>query len=331
MIHSPDIAQGSRRLGADVEKAFVSYECSTTSESVRSWYSRDELLLNHLDALRHSVSQTTGPAWRSRFGDAGVATEAVAGRVVAADGDERVFAAAHPSAGAGSEPLIAALHRTFSFRSTEHVLEWSARLAAVFAPAGARRVRYYEPSGAPSPVEVASRVEPAHRLIAGLNARLRRAAAPAGAERIRLEAPRDLSFFDRYSAIYDEFWSATPDLREYVWKETREDMEKYRSQGGLFLAYADGARGDDWCGVIAAERRAEAGLRGWHTRERVFDARTRGTGLGAAIIHRFAETLPAEEGDALFGMIHPRNQSSLRTALRSGRVDIGGYWLVPAT
>jgi hypothetical protein len=49
------------------------------------------------------------------------------------------------------------------------------------------------------------------------------------------------------------------------------------------------------------------------------------------VLQRLVDDLPAEDGDTLWGTIHPGNTPSLRNATSIGRRLVGGYvWVTPA-
>ncbi len=65
--------------------------------------------------------------------------------------------------------------------------------------------------------------------------------------------------------------------------------------------------------------------------ELCLDAGHRGRRLAPAILQRLVDELPADEGDVLWGTIHPGNEPSLCNALSIGRELVGGYvWVTPA-
>ena len=71
------------------------------------------------------------------------------------------------------------------------------------------------------------------------------------------------------------------------------------------------------------------GLRGHLVVEEVLDTLYRGHGLGPALQRHFINQLPSSEGGLVFGTIDAINQPSMRTAIKVGRLDVGGWSFVP--
>lgn len=101
-------------------------------------------------------------------------------------------------------------------------------------------------------------------------------------------------------------------------------MQDCIQSGYVFEVFVDGL----WTGVIGAERRDnEFGLLGFGVTEMVLNSAARGQGLGCAVQVRLAEALKplGEPSDLLYGTIGAENPPMLKTALRAGRLDVGGY------
>ena len=155
------------------------------------------------------------------------------------------------------------------------------------------------------------------------------AAAPvaAGAGRLRAVAPDSFDFYDTYVDWYREFWRRRPELEPLVRVEPLEDVRICYDDGGVRLLELDGAL----CGMIAAQRRREYGLRGWRIREKVIAPPFWGHGLSTAANVLLARALSSDRAsrhdDAMWGTISPRNHASLRSAQRVGRRIVGStYW-----
>jgi L-amino acid N-acyltransferase YncA len=83
--------------------------------------------------------------------------------------------------------------------------------------------------------------------------------------------------------------------------------------------------------VVAAIRDDRHGLSGFCVQELCLDAAWRRRGLASAVVQRLVDALPADDGDVLWGTIHPDNAPSLRNALAVGRRVVGGYaWVTPS-
>ncbi|HMN96225.1 MAG TPA: hypothetical protein PKC43_07920 [Phycisphaerales bacterium] len=165
-------------------------------------------------------------------------------------------------------------------------------------------------------------VTPYKRWIAGAVGELLGAAPPAGVERVTIRRPPDLSFYPSYRRMYEAFWRAEPALGRRIGMEEPEQLAMHASHDGLRLIEVDG----ELAGVIGGFRHCEVGLGGWRLEERVLDERFRGQGLAAAALRRYVESLACAAQDLIWGTILVEHSASLRSALRLGRVDIGGLW-----
>ena len=82
--------------------------------------------------------------------------------------------------------------------------------------------------------------------------------------------------------------------------------------------------------MVCAVRDDDHGMSGFCVQEICLDARHLGRRLAPAVLQHLVDELPAEEGDVLWGTIHPDNAPSLRNSLSIGRTVVGGYvWVTP--
>ena len=87
----------------------------------------------------------------------------------------------------------------------------------------------------------------------------------------------------------------------------------------------------DPAGVVAAVREDAHGMSGFCVQEICLDAAHQGQRLAPGVQQHLLERLPAEDGDVLWGTIHPANTPSLRNSRSIGRRPVGGYvWVTPA-
>ena len=201
----------------------------------------------------------------------------------------------------------------------------AAAAADRFRPLGTWRTAIFL-HGAPDALsaELTSPLRPYKRWLAAPLADLvARPLQPRG-ERVRATTPTDLSFWPAYARMYEEFWASEPALRERIGMESREDLQEYMAQGGLRLVWID----DELAGLVGGVRLTELGLRGWRLRERVLGGKWRGAGFAAAALDAAVRDLRREPGDLLWGTILPENRGSMGSAVRLGRVDVGGLWWV---
>ncbi len=218
-----------------------------------------------------------------------------------------------------TRPLLRTIikHRTFSITSASELQFLEDEIHGALEPHRIDRLMTFMHG---RPLDDAT---PVDYLVAGLIDEL---VSPADAciRDLRLVQPDSLDFYDEYRGWYEEFWRRRPHLRD-VWVETREDIEECHAQGGVRLIYI----GDQLCGMMAAQRRIEYGLRGWRMRERVTAPGRWGQGISTAAFAAFAQSLEHDEDDAVWGNILPENTSSLGSALRLGRRIVGTYYESP--
>jgi len=141
---------------------------------------------------------------------------------------------------------------------------------------------------------------------------------------VSLTRATTLGFYPRYADLYRRLQADHPELRAVVRTESEEDMQEYLEAGHLFEVSVDGA----WAGVTAVFKDVNTGLSGFCVAEIVLDHAFRGQGLGNAVQLQLASQLVAggaERADLLFGTIGAVNVAARRTALRAGRVDLGGH------
>ena len=131
----------------------------------------------------------------------------------------------------------------------------------------------------------------------------------------------------RVAEIYADLDSRNPALEQWARPEGEGTMRACADQGLLFEVVVDGHPS----GVVAALREDAHGMSGFCVQEIVLDAAHQGRRLAPAVLQRLVDVLPAEDGDVLWGTIHPGNTPSLRNAASVGRRVVGGYvWVTPA-
>lgn len=131
---------------------------------------------------------------------------------------------------------------------------------------------------------------------------------------------QELGFYQRYAEIHARQVAADPDHALHTQIETREDLDALREAGTLFEVF----RNDVWAGVMAVEPGAQRGLRGYVVIEWLLDPSVRGHGYGKHLGGLLARHLDAAGDAFLLGTIHTDNLPSYRSALASGRIDVGG-------
>lgn len=160
-------------------------------------------------------------------------------------------------------------------------------------------------------------------VVAGLVSDLR-SSSPDGDDLVELRPGEPAPLARLAAAIYAQHPAsaalfATPEDESSLAECAEEDL--------LLEVGVDGRT----AGVIAALRDDAHGLSGFCVQEICLDPSVRGCGLAGQAMRGLLQRLPANEGDVLWGTIHPENSPSLRNALSVGREVVGGYvWIVPA-
>lgn len=143
---------------------------------------------------------------------------------------------------------------------------------------------------------------------------------------VRLEPETEAEGYDRYSAALNEFLDAHPHCKSWLSMTSREEFQECEAVGGLHAMWV----GDAYAGVIAALPKALRGIAGWEIVEEVVTASNRGRGLAPVMQRLLLERLDPNRGAVIFGTIDDRNRASLKTALRVGRREVGGWTFLPA-
>jgi hypothetical protein len=186
----------------------------------------------------------------------------------------------------------------------------------VFLP---QRVRFFHSAHMPLRAP-ATRVDQ-HFLVAPARAMATRPVAP-GFERIVLRRARNLDFYPRYVAAYEQMFATRPQLRGQVRIEPENSLANCLEQGLLYEIHVDGG----WAGIVAASRETVVGVTGCYMNEIVLEGAARGQSLGPAVHQHFAKVVAAENPSGVItGMIASVNVPSLKTAIRAGRIEIGAW------
>lgn len=127
--------------------------------------------------------------------------------------------------------------------------------------------------------------------------------------------------YDDYVAMYERYFSTYPHMRGVIRVETRDALDRCAEQEALFLIRVGG----EVAGLIAAEHAQIGPIDGWHIIEEILDAPFRGRGFAAVAQHATLMHLAKREPTIVFGTISTANQASLRTAIKAGRRDAGGW------
>ncbi|AWN24649.1 hypothetical protein DKM44_11635 [Deinococcus irradiatisoli] len=140
---------------------------------------------------------------------------------------------------------------------------------------------------------------------------------------LSLSPTRDLSRYEQAQAAYDAVDARHPAHPQQAALQSREDLQESIEAGTLF----DVQVSSEWAGYVGATQDCEGGALGlpaYVVQELIMSAPFRGRGYGAALSTLLARALPDEQ-HILVGTIHAENRGAIAAALRSGRVDVGGW------
>jgi hypothetical protein len=163
---------------------------------------------------------------------------------------------------------------------------------------------------------------PDTRNVAGRLGDLRRNKVPP---ELSAEVASHLDFYDRYAQIHRDHVAHDPAHGLHTRIESREDLSELLHAGTLFEVLLNGR----WAGLVAAEPRVQRGLRGAVVIELLLDLSVRGRGNGKHLSALLAQHVEAPDDQFLLGTIHVDNTAAYRSALASGRRDVGGEVIVP--
>ena len=149
---------------------------------------------------------------------------------------------------------------------------------------------------------------------------------PVPAE-LSAERATDLHFYDRYARVHREQVARDPGHALRTRTETREDLTELLSAGTLFNVLVSG----QWAGLLAAEPGVQHGLRGAVVIELLLDLSVRGRGYGKHLSTLLAKQMGMPDDQFVLGTIHVDNTPAYRSAIASGRHDVGGEVIVPLT
>ena len=139
------------------------------------------------------------------------------------------------------------------------------------------------------------------------------------------EIATGLDFYERYAQIHRDHVAHDPAHGLHTRIESREDLSELLHAGTLFEVLLNGR----WAGLVAAEPRVQRGLRGAVVIELLLDLSVRGRGYGKHLSALLAQHVEAPDDQFLLGTIHVDNIAAYRSALASGRQDVGGEVIVP--
>jgi hypothetical protein len=128
--------------------------------------------------------------------------------------------------------------------------------------------------------------------------------------------------YDAYTRIVADFIEQNPFWAGRIERTEREDYLECAAVGGVCVVERQGAIG----GVFAARPGAIRGIPGWEVVDAILASGLRGRGWAPVLQRMFLEQLDTTVQPLIIGTIDAANTPSLRTALRVGRTDGGGWY-----
>ena len=305
----------------ELESEFLASAMAQTHPKIHQWCGA-ALEANLREASSNAVVSLVDKNQARQFAEAlhvlGLPAESFKGRLLEVDG-VRLIAAINFRDISGATPYIRLLGAT---TAPGTISDWSTLkpcLADVFREFNPQAVMLFHPEHLPICAPIAGIED---HLLAAPVGEMVNVPPQAGFDRVDLRRSVSVDFYPRYQAIYEAVYAERPALRGEVRTESEDSLADCLGAGLLFEIYVDGK----WCGVLAADRRTVAGIRGVYMVEIVLEQGARGQGLGPAVHQRLAAAVAdLEPTDIIFGTIAAVNPWSRRTALRAGRVEIGAW------
>jgi L-amino acid N-acyltransferase YncA len=130
--------------------------------------------------------------------------------------------------------------------------------------------------------------------------------------------------YDAYVQVFSDFVAKNPAWKGRLQQTALDDYRECADAGALYVV----ERERRVVGVLAARPGVIRGVPGWEVVEQILAEELRGQGLAPIIQRSFLEKLPASDRRLVIGTIDAANHASLRTALRVGRTDAGGWYFV---
>jgi len=163
-----------------------------------------------------------------------------------------------------------------------------------------------------------------HRLVIGRLREIREGAPAPLPARFSFGPESAAACYDEYARAYAEFLDASPVMEGRITAESQRSLDECARAGALFSL----RDGDRLAGLMAARPDNARGINGWLIVEEFLWPDYRGQRMAPAMQRRFTSGLDTSKGQLVFGEILDMNVPSLRTAVRAGRTDVGGWVFV---
>ncbi len=280
-----------------------------------------------IDAFRRDVERWRDSAWREGYRQAcpvpGASADAYGLRELWLVGDVGVLAGIHFYGGDVTQPFVGIEAQTRDV-TPEAMVEATPGLCDAFAVFSPRSTWWWVAGGdavVARPVEVVAD----QRLLIGSIPDLLRTPVERTGLPLTLQRDETGASYPEYARAFAAFVAENPAWEGRLVRSSREDYVACADAGGLWVVEHDGRFG----GVFAARPGEVRGIPGWIVEEELLGDALRGRGLAPLVQRSALERLDVGERPLVLGTIHADNAASLRTALRVGRTDVGGWVFVP--
>lgn len=162
------------------------------------------------------------------------------------------------------------------------------------------------------------------RFVAALISDIKSKPKPLNYEKVSLTSANDLKIYSRYLNLYDQLYRENPNLIHVISTESRESFEKVRNAGTLFNIEINGK----WAGIVGVSKKSEKFLHGYEMFDIIISKSFRQKGFTHAIQRRLIDKLESYHHETIFGQINPLNTNVLKTALKIGGKDLGGWYFI---
>ena len=147
---------------------------------------------------------------------------------------------------------------------------------------------------------------------------------PSGYERIELERTTDTFDYTWYETAYNEFHTENPELKHWVPRAEKEELQKCADENLLFQVKIDGVL----AGLIGGFAEPILGHTAVYITTTLITRPFKRQGLALAIQRKFLDLAPSRY-ELVWGTIDAKNLPSTKTALKIGRVPIRTEYFLP--
>jgi hypothetical protein len=305
---------------------YLTWLADSTPDTVKHWVDEHELrsqIASYFD--RTWMDRVETPEWLAEYARACPVDGTEPGmyrlREIDISSNDAVLAGIHFVGRDVTRPFVNVFAQSRDFSGPEVSAATSALISA-FSAFNPSRVRWW------SPEQRELRTLPLatgdQRLVVGRLSEIREVPVARLPDRFSFHAEPAAVWYEEYALAYTDALASGVAMERRMTAESRDTLKECERAGALFTL-RDGGR---LAGLMAARPQTLRGLKGWEIVEEFLWSDYRGHGLAAAMQQRFTSGLDQRHGQLVFGEIHDMNLPSLRTALRAGRTDVGGWVFV---